>query len=71
MDFSSSLCVQTGSEVNPASYPVGTEGPFQGVKRGRGLTLTTYPHPVPNDLEGILRSLLAPAWRSGTALLYL
>jgi hypothetical protein len=25
--------VQTGSGVNPTSYPMGTEGSFQGVKR--------------------------------------
>jgi hypothetical protein len=29
-DFLSSLCVQTGSEAYPASYPVGTRGPFWG-----------------------------------------
>jgi hypothetical protein len=27
-DFSCSLCVQTGSGAHPASYPVGTGGPF-------------------------------------------
>jgi hypothetical protein len=27
-DFSSSLCVQTVSEDHPASYPMGTGGPF-------------------------------------------
>jgi hypothetical protein len=42
-DVSSSLCVQTGSEVHPASYPVGTAGPFLGVKCGLGVTLTTHP----------------------------
>jgi hypothetical protein len=31
-DFSSSLCVQTGSEAHPASYTVGTRGPFSGGK---------------------------------------
>jgi hypothetical protein len=31
-DFSSSPCVQTGSEVHPASYPMGTGGPFPGGK---------------------------------------
>jgi hypothetical protein len=40
--FSSSLCVQTGSEAHPASYPMGTVGPSPGVKRGRGVTLTTH-----------------------------
>jgi hypothetical protein len=36
-DFSSSLCVQTG-------------GPSPGVKRGRGVTLTTHPYLVPRSL---------------------
>jgi hypothetical protein len=31
-DFSSSLCVQTGSGAHPASYPMGTGGPFPGGK---------------------------------------
>jgi hypothetical protein len=42
-DFSSSLCVQTSSEAHPASYPMGTGSPFQGVKRGQGVTLTIHP----------------------------
>jgi hypothetical protein len=46
-DFSSSLSVQTGSGVHPASCAVGTGFPFSGAKRGRGVTLTTYPHLVP------------------------
>jgi hypothetical protein len=29
-DFSSSLCVQTGSEAHPASCTMGTGGPFPG-----------------------------------------
>jgi hypothetical protein len=49
-DFSSSLCVQTGSEAHPASYPIG-KAPLSneyreslpGVKRGRGVTLITHP----------------------------
>jgi hypothetical protein len=41
-DFSSSLCVQTGSDAEPASYPVGTEGPFPVAKRDRGKMLTTH-----------------------------
>jgi len=40
-DLSSNLCVQTSSEAHPASCPVGTGGPLPGVKRGRGVTLTT------------------------------
>jgi hypothetical protein len=42
-DFSSGLYVQTGFGAHPASYPMGTEGPFPGVKRGRGVALTTHP----------------------------
>jgi hypothetical protein len=48
-DFSSSLCVQTGSGAHPASCPVGTGGPFPGVKRGRGVMLTTHPYLVPRS----------------------
>jgi hypothetical protein len=46
-DFSSSLCVQTGSEVHPASCTLGTEVLSPWLKRGRGVTLTTHPHLVP------------------------
>jgi hypothetical protein len=35
-DFSSSLCVQTGSRAHPASCPVGTGGPFPGGKARPG-----------------------------------
>jgi hypothetical protein len=45
-DFSSNLCVQTSSEAYSASYPLGTGGPFPGVKRGRGVTLTIHAHLV-------------------------
>jgi len=45
-DSSSSLCVQTGSEAHPASCTMGTGGPFPGVNRGLGVTLTTHPHLV-------------------------
>jgi hypothetical protein len=31
-DFSSNLCVQTGSGAYPASYTMGTGGPFPGGK---------------------------------------
>jgi hypothetical protein len=83
-DFSSSLCVQISSEAHPAFYPMGTGGPFPGVKRefnfcvtitflppalgptqppvqwvpgvlspgvkrGRGVTLTTHSHLVPSS----------------------
>jgi hypothetical protein len=48
-DFSSSLCVQTSFETHPASYPMGTGCPFLGVNGGRGVTLTTYSHPMPRS----------------------
>jgi hypothetical protein len=35
-DFSSSLCVQTGSGAHPASCTVGTGGPFPGAKAPPG-----------------------------------
>jgi hypothetical protein len=35
-DFSSSLCVQTGSEAHPASCTMGTGGPFPGGKIAAG-----------------------------------
>jgi hypothetical protein len=72
-DFSSSLCVQTGSGAHPASCTMGTGGPFPGAKRGRGATLTTHPHLVPRS--GMSRSYTssppsASMACSGTALLY-
>jgi hypothetical protein len=35
-DFSSSSCVQTSSGDHPASYPMGTGGPFPGGKARPG-----------------------------------
>jgi hypothetical protein len=45
-DFSSSLCVQTGSGAHPApvQWVLGVLSP--GLKRGRGVTLTAHPHLV-------------------------
>jgi hypothetical protein len=48
-DFSSILCVQTGSGAHQTSCTMGTGGPFPGVNRGRGVTLTTHPHLVPRS----------------------
>jgi hypothetical protein len=48
-DFSSNLCVQTGSGAHPASYTMGTGGPFPGVKTGRGVTLNTHSYLVPRS----------------------
>jgi hypothetical protein len=71
-DLSSSLCVQTGSGVHPASCPMGTGGPFPGAKCGRGVTLTTHPQLVgrssmsrsytsslPKRLHGVYRCCFA------------
>jgi hypothetical protein len=72
-DISFNLCVQTGSGAHPASCTMGTGGPFLGVKRGRGVTLTTHPHLVPRSRMS--RSYTssrpqAPPWRVA-GLLYL
>jgi hypothetical protein len=48
-DFSSSLCIQTGSEAHLASSTMGTGGPFPRTNRGRGVTLTTHPHLIPRS----------------------
>jgi hypothetical protein len=72
-DFSSILCVQTGSGAHPASCPMGTWVLSPGLKRGRGVTLTTPPHLVPRS--GMSRSHTssppsASVACSDTALLY-
>jgi hypothetical protein len=46
-DFSSSLCVQTGSEDHPVSSPMGTGGPFPGRKARPGRDANHSPHLVP------------------------
>jgi hypothetical protein len=48
-DFSSSLSEQTGSGAHPFSCTMGTGGPFPGIKRVRGVKLTTHPHLVPKS----------------------
>jgi hypothetical protein len=48
-DFSSNLCVQTGSEAHPASCAMGTGGVLSPGQRGRDVTLTTHPHLVPRS----------------------
>jgi hypothetical protein len=67
--FSSSLCVQTSSEVHPASYPTGTGGPFPGVKSGLGVMLTTHPSiaEVKNEYEPFFLSPSRLHGGSGTA----
>jgi hypothetical protein len=48
-DLFSGRCVRTGCGAHPASCTVGTGGPSPGLKRGRGMTLTTHPHLVPRS----------------------
>jgi hypothetical protein len=45
-DFSSSPCLQTSSEAHPASYPMGTGGPFPGGKALPGRDADHSPHLV-------------------------
>jgi hypothetical protein len=47
-DFSSSSCVQAGSEAHPASYPMGTGGPFPGGKARPGHEAD---HSLPSSAE--------------------
>jgi hypothetical protein len=48
-EFSSNLCVQTGSGAHPAPCTKDTGCPFPGAKRGLGMTLNTHPHLVPRS----------------------
>jgi hypothetical protein len=50
-DISCSLCAQANSEAHPASYPMGTEGSFPGVKDSWEMMLTTHPHLVPRSFS--------------------
>jgi hypothetical protein len=64
--FSSSLCVQTGSEAHPASCTTGTGGAFPRLKRGRGVTLITHPYLVPRSRmtwTSYVLSHQVPSWR--------
>jgi hypothetical protein len=49
-DFSSNLCVRTGSEAHPASCPMATGGPFSGGKARLGSDADHSPHLVPTSL---------------------
>jgi hypothetical protein len=48
-DFSSSLCVQTGSGAHPPSCPMGTGGPFPGAKAWTGRDADHSPPLVPRS----------------------
>jgi hypothetical protein len=65
-DFSSSLCVQTGSGAHPASCTMGTGGPFPGGKARPGRVADHSPlssAEVVNEYELYLLSPQAPPWR--------
>jgi hypothetical protein len=48
-DFSSSLCIQTGSGAHPASCTLGTRGPFSGAKARPGRDADHSPHLMPRS----------------------
>jgi hypothetical protein len=50
-DFSSNLCVQTGSEAYPASCTMGTGGPFP---RGKARLRRDTDHSTPTSAIGVL-----------------
>jgi len=62
---------QTSFEARPVFGLMGTRGPFPGVKRGRGVTLTTHTHLVPMWMSRSYTSCPPSASMvcSGTALL--
>jgi hypothetical protein len=65
-DFSSILCVQTGSGAHPVSCPVSTGGPFPGAKFRPGRDADHSPPSsaaVENELELYLLSTQALSWR--------
>jgi hypothetical protein len=65
-DFSSNLCVQTGSEAHPASCTMSTWGPFPGGKArpGRDADHSTLSSAeVVNEWELYFLSPQAPPWR--------
>jgi hypothetical protein len=65
-DFSSILCVQTGSGAHPASCPTGTGGPFPGGKDRPGRDVYHSPPSsaeVVNEKQLYLLSPQAPPWR--------
>jgi hypothetical protein len=65
-DFSSNLCVQTGSGAHPASCTMGTGGPFPGGKAQPGRDADhscPFSVEVVNEYELYLLSPQAPPWR--------
>jgi hypothetical protein len=73
-DFSSSLCLQTGSGANPASCTMGTGGPFPGGKARPGRDADQSPPSsaeVENEYELYLLPPQAPPWHVEGLLLLL
>jgi hypothetical protein len=65
-DFYSSIFVQTGSGAHPASYPMGTGGPFPGGKERPGRDADHSPPSsaeVKYEQELYLLSPHVPPWR--------
>jgi hypothetical protein len=65
-DFSSILCVQTGSGAHSASCPMGTGDPFSGGKARPGRDADHSPPSsaeVEYEYELFLLSPQAPSWR--------
>jgi hypothetical protein len=58
-DFSSSLCVQTGSGSHPDSCTMGTRGPFSGKVRSGGDT-DHSPRLIPRSRESRNCTVSAP-----------
>jgi hypothetical protein len=64
---------QTSFEAHPVSYPIGTGGPFPGVKSGRVVMLITQAHLLPRRrMSRSYTPLPLSAYRaiSGATLLY-
>jgi hypothetical protein len=72
-DFSSNLCILTGSEAHLASYTVGISDPFPGGKARPGRNADHSPSPGADDnseLELCLLYLQPTSWHA-MGLLYL
>jgi hypothetical protein len=64
-DFSSNLCVQTGSGAHPASCTMGTEGPFPGGKARPGRDADHSPPSSAEDVNELELYLLSPKRHHG------
>jgi hypothetical protein len=72
-EFSSSLCVQTGSEAHPTSCTIGTVGAFLGGKERPGHDAVHSPHLVARTIMSRSYTLSTPSASmacSGTALIH-